>query len=63
PDLNPIEACWNIIKIRIRYKVWTDLEELKRALQEEWDKITMEEIRARISEMPQRCKDLVKYSG
>ncbi|PVH88587.1 hypothetical protein DL98DRAFT_404108, partial [Cadophora sp. DSE1049] len=21
PDLNPIEACWNIIKIRIRYKV------------------------------------------
>ena len=44
PDLNPIEACWNIIKIRIRHKVWTDLEELKRALQEEWDKITMDEI-------------------
>jgi hypothetical protein len=52
PDLNPIEACWNIIKQRIRYKVWHNIEELKQALQEEWDKVTMQEIRARIAEMP-----------
>jgi hypothetical protein len=63
PDLNPIEACWNIIKIRIRKRTWRTLEELKAILQEEWDRVTMEEIRARISEMPQRCKDLVEHGG
>lgn len=35
PDLNPIEACWNIIKPRLRHRVWHDLEELKIAIQEE----------------------------
>ena len=63
PDLNPIEACWNILKTRIRYRVWDDIEELKRALQEEWNKITMEEVRARIAEMPARCERLTKNGG
>jgi hypothetical protein len=63
PDLNPIEACWNIMKPRIRKRTWRTLEELKAILQEEWDKITMEEIRARIAEMPQRCHDLVEHGG
>ena len=30
---------------------------------DEWNKIEMEEIRARISEMPWRCKQLVKFGG
>lgn len=63
PDLNPIEACWNIMKIRIRKRTWRTLEELKVILQEEWDKITIQEIRARIAEMPQRCRDLVAHGG
>ena len=44
PDLNPIEGIWLIIKQRIRRRVFDSEEELKEALQEEWDKITMEEI-------------------
>ena len=36
---------------------------MKEALQEEWDKITMDEIRFRIADMPRRCTQLVKYSG
>jgi hypothetical protein len=63
PDLNPIEAIWNIIKQRVRYRVWESLEELKEALQEEWAKVTMEEVRTRISEMPGRCKSLIKSGG
>jgi hypothetical protein len=63
PDLNPIEACWNILKQRVRQRVWRSLAELKEILQEEWDKITIQEIRARISEMPERCKKLVKSGG
>ena len=38
-------------------------EELKEALQEEWDKITLEEIRKRIAMMPERCKRLTRNGG
>jgi hypothetical protein len=63
PDLNPIEGIWNILKQRIRRRVWSSIEELKEVLQDEWSKITMEEVRARISDMPRRCKLLVETSG
>ncbi len=51
------------MKPRVRKRTGRTLEELKAILQEEWDKITMEEIRARIMEISQRCKDLVEYGG
>ena len=35
PDLNPIEACWNILKQRVWRRKWDTLEELKGILQEE----------------------------
>jgi hypothetical protein len=38
------------------------LEEIKQALQDEWNKIIIEEIREHISEMPKRCAK-VKRSG
>ena len=62
-DLNPIEGIWNIIKQRLRRRIFDSEEEMKEALQEEWDKITMEEIRHCIADMPRRCAELVKYSG
>ena len=63
PDLNPIEAIWNIVKQRIRRKVWRSLDELKAIVQDEWNKVTMQEVRARIADMPRRCRLLVKTGG
>ena len=63
PDLNPIEAIWNIIKQRLRRRIFYSDEEVKEALQEEWSKITMEEVRKRISDMPRRCLRLTKNGG
>jgi transposase len=63
PDLNPIEGIWNIIKQRLRRRVFYSDEEVKAALQEEWDKITMQEIRKRIATMPRRCTRLVNNKG
>jgi hypothetical protein len=63
PDLNPMEAIWNILKQRMRRRIWETEEELKEVLQDEWSKITMQEVRARISDMPRRCKLLVKTGG
>ena len=63
PDLNPIEGIWNIIKQRLRRRVFYTDEEVKTALQEEWDKITLKEIRERICTMPERCKRLTENGG
>ncbi len=54
---------WNILKQRIRKREWHTLKELKEIILEEWDRITTDEMRARISEMPCRCEQLVEISG
>ena len=45
PDLNPIEACWQIMKQRLRGRTWKTVEEFKAAIQQEWDRITIAQIR------------------
>ena len=39
------------------------MRELKRMILDEWDKISIAEIRARIKEMPDRCKRLIATEG
>jgi transposase len=65
PDLNPTEGIWNILKPRVRkrYGDWRTIDKLKQVILEEWDKITLDDIRARIAEMPTRCKMLVDNGG
>jgi DDE superfamily endonuclease len=63
PDLNPIEGIWNIIKQRLRGGRWETVEEFKEAILAEWRKITLSEIRRRISEMPKRCAHMVNTNG
>jgi transposase len=63
PDLNPIEGIWNIIKQHVCRRVFYTDEEVKQAPQEEWDKITLEEIGSRISNTPERCRRLIKNGG
>ncbi len=63
PDLNPSEAIWNILKMRVKRRQYNTVAELKQVLLDEWDKITMKEIRDRISEMPQRCQILTANGG
>ena len=58
-----MEACWNILKQRVRRRGYNTLEELKQVIQEEWRAIIMEEVRARIADMPRRCELLVKTGG
>ena len=58
-----MEACWNILKQRVRRRYCNNLEELKSVIQEEWQAIIMDQVRARIAEMPYRCKMLVKTGG
>ena len=62
PDFNPIERIWTILKRRIQRRRAservTTVAEMKVVLQEEWEKITVEEINKEIAQLPkimQRC--------
>jgi DDE superfamily endonuclease len=63
PDLNPIEAIWQIIKQRLRGSNWQTVAEFKAAIQREWHRISQQEIRKRIAEMPWRCQKVVELGG
>jgi hypothetical protein len=63
PDLNPIEACWNIIKMRTKQHLHeiNSVTELKAHLQYEWSQISMDLIRKRIDEMPDRISQVYRF--
>lgn len=63
PDLNPIEACWGILKQRVRKRSWDNIEQLKEVMQDEWGKISMDEVRKRIGAMQWRAQELIKRDG
>jgi hypothetical protein len=44
----------------VRRQRCSNVTKLKRVILEEWDKISMNEIRARIREMPDRCRRVAK---
>ncbi|RPA91796.1 hypothetical protein L873DRAFT_1712640 [Choiromyces venosus 120613-1] len=56
PDLNPIEHLWNIMKSRIQTRRGvervTSEGAMKLVLQQEWEKITIEEVNWEISKLP-----------
>jgi len=57
PDLNPIEHVWDLLKDRIDSRKPhrpTTITELKRAWQEEWERLMVAEINGFIAKMPKR---------
>ncbi|KAL9591457.1 MAG: hypothetical protein Q9179_007703 [Wetmoreana sp. 5 TL-2023] len=65
PDLNPMEAIWNMLKQRLRkHPPPPTIDELKKLLRRIWwEEISQDEIRARIAEMPARCAMLCETGG
>jgi hypothetical protein len=62
-DPNPVESIWNTIKERVRRRLHEidSITELKDALQYEWSQVTMDQIRARINEMPERISKVLHH--
>ncbi|GFV62360.1 transposable element Tcb1 transposase [Trichonephila clavipes] len=65
PDMNPIEHVWDALGKRVagRQPSPQTLQELKRALLEEWDRIPQLVINSLIDSMPQRCSTLLTVRG
>lgn len=65
PDVNPIENIWSILKTRIskRRHHSTTIPALKAALADEWEKLTIEDIRPVVGSMRERISLLVTAKG
>ena len=65
PDLNPIENLWHTLKqhVRSREHPPTSLSELKQAVREAWDSISIDEINALVKSMPERVQAVLKAKG
>lgn len=65
PDLNPIEQAWTYLERRLgKYPTPpAGIEELWRRVQEEWQQIPVEFIRALIESMPQRVRAILRAKG
>lgn len=67
PDLSPIENIWRILKQRVKRHCPEPVEELKQAVQEEWDKLTLKEINewiwGRKATMRVRCEAVIASEG
>lgn len=65
PDLNPIEAIWRTLKMRvgsIRPRA-TTLDELWGQICEVWEDMDINSINEQILSMPARCADVIKQKG
>ncbi|GFV45170.1 transposable element Tcb1 transposase [Trichonephila clavipes] len=64
-DMNPIEHVWGALGRRIadRQPPPQTLQEMERALLEEWDRISQLVINSLIDPMPQRCSTLLAVRG
>ncbi|GFW78223.1 transposable element Tcb2 transposase [Trichonephila clavipes] len=65
PDMNPIEQVWDALGRQVagRQPPPQTLQELERALLEEWDRILQLVINSLIDSMPQRCSTLLEVRG
>jgi transposase len=65
PDLNPIEHLWSELerRIRNRLQIIKNIRELEIALQDEWGKISKNQLRNYIESMPRRIEAVIENNG
>ena len=52
PDLNVIEHLWHRLKVKMAQRTYSNIKDMKKILQEEWDKIEPEFCRKLVNSMP-----------
>lgn len=65
PDLSPIEHLWDNLKRRVRQRqnVPVNVNDLQRAVLQEWNNIPQREIQTLIDSMRRRCQAVVRANG
>lgn len=63
PDLNPIENVWRLLKYRVQKRRPRNKEELRCIILEEWERIRLDDIRKYITNMKERCEEVIRNGG
>jgi transposase len=65
PDVNPIENLWGIVTRRVYHqgRQYHSVPDLKKAIINEWEKVTLRELRILINSMSKRIFQLINRNG
>jgi transposase len=63
PDLNPIENIWGMMKLVVYRKQYNNLDELKAAVEAEWERIPVATLRNCMLSIPRRLAKCMKLKG
>jgi inhibitor of nuclear factor kappa-B kinase subunit alpha len=64
PDLNPLDySVWGVLEARVNAMIHRSLNSLKQKLIKEWDRLSMDYVRATIDALPKRLRAVVKAKG
>lgn len=63
PDLNPIENLWFVLKKKVSKRRCKNIEELKVAVVEEWNSISVETCKKLIKGIKKRFEEVIKANG
>lgn len=63
PDLNPIENVWGILKKQLATKRFQDIPQLRLAVQQMWQDLTVDKINCFTTSMPNRLQEVLTEGG
>ena len=65
PDLNPIENLWGVLAraVYAESRQFSNVEQLKEAIQHEWSKITQTQLENLVHSMKNRLVEVLKRNG
>ena len=63
PDLNPIEHIWDVIGRNVRERNCRTVQELERAVVQEWNNVGQNICRSYVASMRQRCLAVINAAG
>ena len=62
-DMNPIESLWHILRVEVGKRKSKYINESKKCVEEEWNKIDVDVCKNLVKSMNSRCNDLLKVKG
>jgi len=63
PDLNPIKNVWRLLKYRVGKRFPKTDEEVRQYIEEEWERLQVDDFKKYIDQMHERCEAVILANG
>ena len=61
--MNSIENLWHVLKVEVKKRKSKNLKEVKKCVEEEWNKINIDVFKKLVKSMNSRCNELLRVKG